>query len=196
MGREGRGPEPYAREAKAALDTLVSGRVVRAQDGRSRRDRYGRRLAHVFLADGSNVQAMMLRRGLATLFFVPHNGELLTCYAGAEQEARTARRGIWSLAELQAVDAIRLGKPTLAYHVVSGTVTSVSCRRRGVRLLLDGLFRVQIAKQDLRYFDGQALCRLGGHRVSVRGLVRRNRGAPQMRIRHPVYLDLGTAATR
>ncbi len=196
MGRRGRAPEPYAREAKAALGALTAGKVVRIQDGRFTHDRYGRRLAHVFLANGDNVQALLLRRGLATLLFVPPNGEYLACYARAEAEARIGRRGIWSLAGFQPIAAKRLGKPLRGYRVVTGAVTSASCRRTGVRLMLDGALRVEIGKHDLRYFKGWDLCRLGGRQISVRGRVRRHRGAPRIRIRHPAYLDFPETAAR
>ena len=116
MPHDGRGPEPYAREARAALVDLSSGpdtnkdRVVGVQYGQSPRDRYGRGLAHLFLTNGDNVQASLLRRGLATSLFLPPNGEYLDCYAAAETEARAARRGIWSQAGFHPIAAKRIGR--------------------------------------------------------------------------------------
>ncbi|MGH8570603.1 MAG: thermonuclease family protein, partial [Gammaproteobacteria bacterium] len=131
MRQDGRGPEPYAREARAALVDWSSGRVVGVQYGQSPHDRYGRGLAHLFLANGDNVQALLLRRGLATSLFLPPNGEYLDCYAAAEAEARAARRGIWSQAGFHPIAAKRLGRAARGYRVATGTVTSARCRRTG-----------------------------------------------------------------
>jgi micrococcal nuclease len=94
MRHDGRGPEPYAREARAALVDLSSGRLVEVQYGQSPHDRYGRGLAHLFLANRDNVQALLLRRGLATSLFLPPNGEYLDCYVAAE--TKPGRRGAGS----------------------------------------------------------------------------------------------------
>ena len=202
MRHEGRGPEAYAREAREALVDLSSGpdtnknRVVGVQYGQSPHDRYGRGLAHLFLANGDNVQASLLRRGLATSLFLPPNGEYLDCYVAAETEARAARRGIWSQAGFHPIAAKRIGRATQGYRVVTGTITSARCRRTGVWLRLDGVLGVKIGQEDLGYFKGRDLCRLRGRQVSVRGLVRRYRGSPRMRLRHPLYLDGGMGAMR
>jgi micrococcal nuclease len=132
MRHDGRGPEAYAREARAALVDLSSGRVVEVQYGQSPHDRYGRGLAHLFLANGDNVQVSLLRRGLATSVFLPPNGEYLDCYVAAETEARAARRGIWSQAAFHPIAAKRIGRAAQGYRVVTGTVTSARCRRTGV----------------------------------------------------------------
>ena len=160
MRHEGRGPEAYAREAREALVDLSSGRVVGVQYGQSPHDRYGRGLAHLFLANGDNVQASLLRRGLATSLFLPPNGEYLDCYVAAETEARAARRGIWSQAGFHPIAAKRIGRAAQGYRVVTGTVTSARCRRTGVWLRLDGVLGVKIGQEDLGYFKGRDLCRL------------------------------------
>lgn len=197
MGHDGRRPEPYAREARAALVDLSSGpdtnknRLVGVQYGQSPHDRYGRGLVHLFLANGDNVQALLLRRGLATSLFLPPNGEYLDCYAAAETEARAARRGIWSQAGFHPIATKRLGRAAQGYRVVTGTVSSARCRRTGVWLRLDGVLGVKIGQEDLGYFKGRELCRLRGRQVSVRGMVRSYRGSSRMRLRHPLYLDAG-----
>ena len=193
---DGRGPEAYAREARAALVDLSSGRVVGVQYGQSPHDHYGRGLVHLFLANGDNVQASLLRRGLATSVFLPPNGEYLDCYVAAETEARAARRGIWSQVGFHPIAAKRIGRAAQGYRVVTGTVTSARCRRTGVWLRLDGVLGVKIGQEDLGYFKGRDLCRLHGRQVSVRGVVRRYRGSSRMRLRHPLYLDAGDGGDR
>ena len=61
-GRAGPFPEPGAAEARDALRALVAGQTLRVE--RHGRDRYGRTLARLFLADGTDVSEELLRRGL------------------------------------------------------------------------------------------------------------------------------------
>jgi hypothetical protein len=136
--------------------------LVEVQYGQSPHDRYGRGLAHLFLANRDNVQALLLRRGLATSRFLPPNGEYLDCYVAAETEARAARRGIWSQAGFHPIAAKRIGRVAQGYRVVTGTVTSARCRSTGVWLRLDGVLTLKIRQEDLGYFKGRDLCRLRG----------------------------------
>ncbi len=63
--KRGRGDEPYAVAARQRLQALVAaseGRVGLVP-GRERKDRYGRTLAHLYGADGENLEARLLAEG-------------------------------------------------------------------------------------------------------------------------------------
>ncbi|MBN2086340.1 MAG: thermonuclease family protein [Anaerolineales bacterium] len=108
--------EPLGQESRAANAAFVDGkRIVMIRD-LSEADRYGRLLRHVF-ADGIFVNRELVREGLARAGHYPPD---LSCYEdfrAAEEEARTAGRGIWGL----------LGSPTYFTHewgsCVDGCVT-------------------------------------------------------------------------
>jgi len=65
-GKKGRPDEPYAVAARQRLQVLVDasdGRVGLVP-GRESKDRYGRTLAHLYGADGENLEARLLAEGL------------------------------------------------------------------------------------------------------------------------------------
>ncbi len=69
---------------------------VRLEYDREKRDRYGRLLAYVFLENGSMVNALLVRNGLAHVMFkdrnFKHKEDLLYC----QRQAMKERLGIWS----------------------------------------------------------------------------------------------------
>jgi micrococcal nuclease len=93
--REFDSAEPFAQEAYDRLAGLIARRWVRLEnDGDQIRDTYRRRLAYVFLEDGTFVNAVVVREGLAR---VSARGWLkrLEDLKRAEAEAKMLRRGIW-----------------------------------------------------------------------------------------------------
>jgi endonuclease YncB( thermonuclease family) len=83
----GGGTWACGREATRALSHMLSGRSVECEG--HARDRYGRVLARCSV-EGVDVQAEMVRRGLAWAFV-----RYWTDYVLEEAETRAARRGIW-----------------------------------------------------------------------------------------------------
>lgn len=90
-------PQPYAREAAAFTRARLRGQSVElAYETGDRRDRYGRTLAYVFLADGTFFNRELLRQGYARAYTrVPfrYREEFLA----DEAAARRAARGLWGL---------------------------------------------------------------------------------------------------
>ncbi|MBI2969765.1 MAG: thermonuclease family protein, partial [Gammaproteobacteria bacterium] len=76
VGRDGAASQAGAEDATAALVNLVQeegGGFVGLVHGRERRDTHGRLLAHLFLRDGTNVQARLLAEGFAVPLIIPPN---------------------------------------------------------------------------------------------------------------------------
>jgi micrococcal nuclease len=89
----------FGREASAEAKRRLSGKTVRleydVQVGEQ--DKYGRRLAYAFLADGSNYAEGMIRDGYAKEY--TYQGQVYKYQAAfnrAELEAESASRGFWS----------------------------------------------------------------------------------------------------
>ncbi len=81
-------------EAMAFVRRLAEGRRVRLEFDRERRDRYGRTLAYVFVAD-VDLNAALLRSGYARAESrFPHRR--LDEFLALEAEARAAGRGLWA----------------------------------------------------------------------------------------------------
>ncbi|WP_426031270.1 thermonuclease family protein [Caulobacter sp. DWP3-1-3b2] len=87
--RRGQTPaEPLAYEARDLLASLTRGRVgCRVVD----HDRYGRHVARCWSDASPDINAALIRSGLATQYRRYSKG----AYADAEAEAKRARRGAW-----------------------------------------------------------------------------------------------------
>lgn len=198
IGHEGRRSEPYARKARRALQTLLTAhhrRVGLVRD-REAHDHYGRTLAHVFLRDGTSVEAYLLDAGLGTGFVIPPDLRFLGCYRAAEQRARAARRGIWSLARYRprALHTLRPGMD--GYRVIDGEVRGISHSRKALWLEFGPGFAVRIPRSDLVYFTAYDPAGLSGKRVRVRGKTYRAHGQLRLEVRHPVDLRILDASGR
>jgi micrococcal nuclease len=88
--------EPFGPEASAFTKSFVSGGQVRLQFDRERIDRHDRFLAYVFVGDAM-LNEELVRAGLARVEHRFHYSQSIKRqFDRAEEEARTARRGIWS----------------------------------------------------------------------------------------------------
>ncbi|MGB4333366.1 MAG: thermonuclease family protein, partial [Chromatiaceae bacterium] len=149
------------------------------------RDRFGRRLAHLFDDQGRNLAEQLLERGLAYQSPFPANPKFLDCYKEAEDKARLAKRGLWSRPPL---DVARIKASTTGFERIAGRVKSVGPDRGGLRLKLEGGLELLVHAQDLSYFDTAQLTRLTGQRLEVHGWIYRHQGQPRMRLRHPAAI--------
>jgi len=88
-------PEWLAAEATAANRRLVEGQDVYLEKDVSETDRYGRLLRYVFLADGTFVNAELVRLGYAEAkAYAPDVGRQ-PLLEQMERQAREAGRGLW-----------------------------------------------------------------------------------------------------
>ncbi|MDE7242244.1 thermonuclease family protein [Desulfovibrio sp.] len=98
LGRGETIPQYYAREAKAELERLTRGQQVSLYSaGVSDRDRHGRLVADVRLADGRSLNDLMVASGAA--FFYPHRDlgpEFQERLRDLQAEAIRERRGLWA----------------------------------------------------------------------------------------------------
>ncbi len=88
--------EPWGPEASRFTRQFVSGGSVRLQLDKERLDRYGRLLAYVWVGDHLLNEAL-LREGLARAQLTfRYSAAMKRRFRVAEDEAKDARRGIWS----------------------------------------------------------------------------------------------------
>jgi micrococcal nuclease len=90
-----KGEEPGDRAAAAMNRQLVSDRRVRLELDIQTRDRHGRLLAYVWVAD-TMVNAELVRRGFAQVMTVPPNVRYQSLFLRLQREAREAGRGLWA----------------------------------------------------------------------------------------------------
>jgi len=168
-GKKGQSAEPFAEAARKRLQTLVAqsnGRVGLLA-GKQAQDRYGRTLAHVFGADGSNLEAQLLADGLGYQVAIAPNVALLDCQQAAERSARAAGLGLWRQSPVLAAQQISRS----GFALVGGTVSKVQRNRGGLWIDLQGGLVLHIGPRQLASFNQKQLASLQGAKVEARGWV-------------------------
>lgn len=191
LAHDNKPAEAYAKAARSALRSLFSKeKSISLLYGEDKRDRYGRLLAHIFLADGRNVQAILLKQGLANSINVPPNTRFSSCYLEMERMARCNGAGFWENSIL--LDAKNLKKQHTGFHLVRGKINSVTTNSKGIWLNLDNKLTIGIRPDDQSYFDEALLNEMVNQTVIVRGWINQsNRSTPfYLRLRHPDSMQL------
>jgi endonuclease YncB( thermonuclease family) len=94
--RKHRDGQPFFRQSTQHLAGLILKKTVDVKSYGA--DRNGRTLGEVFLLNGKNVNLEMVQAGLAEVYRgKPASGLDMDLYWKAEEEAKAARRGMWSL---------------------------------------------------------------------------------------------------
>lgn len=187
LGKDGAPDEPLARAARERLAGLTKNRAVTLIPGTEERDRHGRLLAYLILADGRDVQELLLREGLAAPVAIPPNLRFLARYQAAAEQARRARRGLWGHSHFAPRDAESLVEP--GFRFVRGTVSRVQRRRHDTLLHLSGRLALVVPHADARLF-GCPLASLLGRSVEASGWVSVRNDRGRMRVQHPAMLRL------
>jgi micrococcal nuclease len=88
--------EPYGPEASAFTSEQLEGERVTLIFDQERIDQYGRALAYVQIGSQSDTfNETLLRQGYTQLYVVPPNVRYEATFSQAQDEARSAQRGIW-----------------------------------------------------------------------------------------------------
>lgn len=203
MARKERAEEPFANQAKLAVQTLLKdsmsegAAVVQLQYDAERKDRYGRTLAHVYLQDGRSIQANLLSNGLAAHIVVPPNLDHRKCYREAELEGRASQEGVWS-SIFQPVPVETLPRDVKGFRVIRGRVISVGESRKSIWLNFtrrpdEGRWEgvtVRIARKDLSYFKQWKPDSLKNKTIIVRGWLYPYKKQMVMQVRHPMAVEI------
>ncbi len=187
LGKDGAPDEPLADAARRRLAALTKNQAVTLILDTEERDRHGRLLAYLILPDGRDVQELLLREGIAALVAIPPNLRFLSRYQAAAEQARRARRGLWSDPYFAPRDAESLDEP--GFRFVRGTVNKVQRRRHDTLLHLSSRLALVVPHTDARLF-GCPLTSLWGRRVEASGWVSVRKDARRMRVQHPAMLRL------
>ena len=195
LGRAHVKRQPFADQAKTALEQLALGHTVRLSYGGRRTDRYDRQLAHLHDEDGRWIQGDLLLRGLARVYSFRDNRTLVGDMLMLEREARTGGRGIWSHAFYRVRDVSETPQHLDSFQLVEGTVLD-SAEVRGRTYLNFGEdwrsdFTVTISPKDKRRFREESfdLLALKGRRIRVRGWLHQRNG-PMIDVTHPEQIEL------
>lgn len=191
---------PKSGEAKAALESLVSGKKVLLRHGGERLDRHGRSLGQLFIMAEPEVwvQGKLVADGFARVYSFPDNRSCIADLMSAEGRARLNRLGIWADPYYSVRRADKPGE--LAgrsghYELVEGRV--LAAEQAGGRVYLNfgrtwkTDFTVVIDKTALSRFskDGLDPLKLADALVRVRGWVDTLDG-PRIEVTHPEQIEV------
>ncbi len=191
LARKSRPAEPLAEQARQfVIDSLnKNGNKLILQNDQEPLDRYGRTLAHVWLDRDHSLSEALLEAGLASLMVIPPNTLNLDCYLAAEQDARSAKRGIWQLPAFAPIAARNVTPKGRGYRIITGKIVRVGQSRKSIWLNLDGPVAIRIARSDLHYFNEQDLLNSSGSHIIVRGWFHPYKKKAVIRLRHPVFME-------
>jgi micrococcal nuclease len=88
--------EPFGEESSDFAKRYLSGETVLLAGDAESRDRYGRMLAYVWLADGTFWNALLAAEGYAQQLTIPPNVAYAGLFRRLVGEARRANRGLWA----------------------------------------------------------------------------------------------------
>ena len=199
LARKGKPAEPLAKKARLMLESFIekSSHRVGLRFGVERKDRYGRTLAHVYLANGVSVEAQMLLTGMAAQIVVPPNLWNRECYRDAEQSARQTGKGVWKNF-YRPIPVADVSRKSRGFRIISGKVIRVGESKRSIWLNFprrsgegsrEGV-AVRISRKDLDYFKIWNPRNLKGKQVVVRGWVYPYKKQLVMQLRHPLALEI------
>ncbi|MDH3514595.1 MAG: thermonuclease family protein [Gammaproteobacteria bacterium] len=170
-GQDGAPDQPLARAARTRLAQLVENKPVTLEFEQEREDQYGRLLARVRLADGSDAGENLLRAGLAWAIAVPPNLDRLAANLAAENEARAARRGVWNEPAYVPKPADRLTPRDTGFQLIEGRILRHGQGRHLMYFDLSPRLTLTVTRADWKkIFDGKP-SEWVGRRVIARGWV-------------------------
>lgn len=191
LAREGRPSEPFSRKAQKRLNALVMNQPLVLAFDRQERDRYGRLLVHLFTKEGMNINAQLLKEGLATQILVPPNLGIASCYAKTETEARCQEKGLWKLKAYEPQGLSGLQGPFPGYRILEAKVERHELRNAHT-LWLNEKHRIEISKKDFAAYFSNAWLQniIDANSLIVRGWVHKKGGLFVLRVRHPRQISL------
>ncbi len=163
--------QPFGKQAKNALTALIADKQVRLSFDKEKKDKYGRTLAHVYLRDGTWVNATLVEMGLAHVYTFAPNISAAKKLLRVEQDAIAAKRNMWSHKRWRVLTPKQLRMSLLGqFRLIHGTVTKID--KNGWRFEL-GKLTVTVPKRSRHDFKRKVL-KLG-QQILVRGKLRMSR---------------------
>ena len=195
LGRRGFTAWPLASEAKTALARLTSGKTLTLSYTGRKSDRHGRLLAHLTTEDGTWVQGVLLRSGMARVYTFPDNRGRAAEMLAFEKSARAARRGIWDQSYYRIRTADDLRRDMGTFQVIEGIVIKAAIVRGRAYLNFGQNWRTDFTisispKWRRRHWrDGPAVADYEGCKIRVRGWLKFYNG-PLIEATHPEQIEI------
>lgn len=195
LASDGRYARRWAQIARQKLESLAAGKSLQFALVGSGHDRYARLLAQVSDAGDVWLQGEMLSAGLARVWVPSNTPDRLQAMLKLEDEARRARRGLWSDPFYDVLDAQGIGFQHLdRLQIVEGTVLAVATVRDttyvnfGADWRRDFTLEIGNATRRALIKAGRDPMGFKGHRLRVRGWPLWRNG-PAIEIRYTAQIE-------
>jgi endonuclease YncB( thermonuclease family) len=176
--------EAGGEEAKQWLADKLKNTRVRIETDIEKTDRYGRTLAYLMTENKENLNVALVAAGLAQMTIWPPNLNYVNDFIKAQQQAETARLGIWRRAEYAAIPVNQLSAAgNSGWTRLTGKIRSINTARKFVYLEFTDRFNARIDMAELSLFPD--LKNYLGKTVEVRGWLNKRGEKFSMLIRHP-----------
>jgi len=172
------------------IQLLHNQKQVQLLYGKERLDKHGRTLAHLYLNNGLNVQAEILRLGLAMPLRIAPNLSLIDCYSTASLSAKNKGLGLWALSRYKTRNVFSLSGNEKGFYFISGKVKQVAESRSSIWINLENNVALRIHKGDLNNFNKNDVMSLEGKTVEASGWLYHRKKQIRMRIRHQLDLNI------
>ncbi len=181
--------EQGGKAAKNWLKKLLHNQKVRIEKDQTKRDKYGRVLAHIFTKEGQHLNLELVKKGLATVNIHPPNLNYSAVLLNAQKEAERDKRGIWAQATYQPLSIHEIGhRQQRGWGRFIGKIKQLKKGRRFDRLIISKNISLRIPTKNLSLFP--PLNQYIGKQVEVRGWPSRRKSHYSILIRHPSALIL------
>ncbi|MHB1228967.1 MAG: thermonuclease family protein [Halothiobacillus sp.] len=165
--------ESFGDASRQSLQALLaqSRNRLLVQYGEEPEDRYGRKIAYLFMPDGQSIQAELVAQGMAMAVYMPPNLVLADCLTAIEHQAEQHQVGIWRSAEYSPGIDTAKGVPAdvQGAAIIRGKVVSVHQTRKTVWVNLEGRVALQIPARVWSTFNGVDFSTWRGETIKARG---------------------------
>lgn len=163
--------------AREFLEEVIGDQTIRFELGEQPKDHFRRFLAHAYLPDGTNINALLVREGFAHATVRPPNLHLTDTYIALEKEARKAKKGMWALARygVQSFDDVTEDKN--GFFRLKAEVIRVKSWSRNTYAYFGKDLSVRLDNSEIEKYakHGCDFHSLKGKQLSVRGHLYRRR---------------------
>lgn len=122
--------EPFAREATEFNRRLVLDKTVRLSFDKEKSDRYQRLLAYVYLPDGTFVNGLLVREGLAWVYVRHPNLKRRSQLLKEQRRAMAGKKGVFGQPEPMPEPYYLTGRNSFVFHRPSCTLAKSAKGRR------------------------------------------------------------------
>ncbi len=171
-------------EAKNWLIAKLKDAKVRLETDVEKNDSYGRTLGHLFTENNEHINVLLVAAGLAEASIWPPNLKYANELVTAEQQAESAKLGIWQRPEYAPIPVEQLTEE--GHHGwtrVVGKVIEVHPTKKFIYLKFSDRFDARIEKESQSLFPD--VNSYQGKTIEVRGWLNKRGDKFSMLIRHP-----------